>query len=207
MKKLILSFLFLFSGIGLFAQGYKIECKIDKVETQEIYMAYHLGSKQYLKDTAQLANGIFTFQGDEPLESGVYLIAVPPQNTYFEILIDKDNQSFRVETEHPDFNANMKVSGSEGNKIFYDYVQYLGKMRGEAKTLQEKMQDPEASEKDIETTEKELETLNQTVKDYQSEVINRPGNLFVSKMLKANQEIEIPEPPKNDDGTIDSTFR
>ena len=126
MKGLIFSCLLLLSGFMLCAQdGYKIECKIDNVEAKEVYMAYHLGSKQYLKDTAQLNNGVFTFQGDEPLESGVYLIAIPPTNTYFEILIDKNNQSFQLETASPDFNTNMKIVGSEDNQLFYDYVQYL----------------------------------------------------------------------------------
>ena len=58
MKKLILGLCLLLSTVALRAQeGYRIECKLKNVDAKEIYMAYHLGSKKYLKDTAQLVNG------------------------------------------------------------------------------------------------------------------------------------------------------
>ncbi len=38
-------------------------------------------------------------------------------------------------------------------------------------------------------------------------IYEKGGNAFVSRMIKANQEVEIPEPPMNEDGSIDSTFR
>ncbi|MGB0521355.1 MAG: redoxin domain-containing protein [Flammeovirgaceae bacterium] len=208
MKGIVFSCFFLLLGFTVEAQkGYKIDCKISNIGTKEIYMAYHLGSKQYLKDTAKLENGVFSFQGDEPLESGVYLIAIPPSNTYFEMLIDQNNQFFQVETDSPDYNMNMKVMGSEDNRLFYEYIQYLGKMRMEAKRLSEKMQDEGTSEEEMLQAQEMLDALNKQVTNYQSSILEKPGNLFVSKLLKANQEIKVPEPPVNSDGSIDSTFR
>lgn len=208
MKRFILSCILFLSGISIYAQnGYKIECKIDNIEAKEVYMAYHLGSKQYLQDTAQLNNGVFTFQGDEPLKSGIYLIAIPPDNTYFEVLIDQNNQFFQFETSAPDFNTKMKVTGSTDNELFYNYIQYLGTKRGEAQKLQETMQNPEASEAEVANAETALEELNKTVEHYQAAIVNKPGNLMVSKILKANQEITVPEPPVQADGSVDSTFR
>ncbi len=67
----------------------EIEVEIKDSNAKEIYLAYHMGSKQFLKDTAQIENGKFIFKGDETLEGGIYLVAVPPKNTYFELLIDE----------------------------------------------------------------------------------------------------------------------
>ena len=197
MKKLMLSCLLLVAGFSLAAQkGYQIECKIKNVDAKEIYMAYHLGSKQYLKDTAQLVNGTYTFKGEEPLESGVYLVAIPPANTYFEILVDQKNQHFSIETESPDYNLHMKVKGSEDNKIFYEYVQYLGNQRKEAQGIQEQMQNPETTDAQMTQYEAKLEAINKLVETHQKGVIEKPGNYFVSKLIAANQEVRIPDAPE-----------
>ena len=208
MKKLLVSCCLLLVTLSLNAQqGYKIECKLDNVSAPEIYMAYHFGGKQYIKDTTKLVNGTYTFQGEESLEGGIYLIAVPPENRYFELLVDKNNQRFKVHTNSEDYNANMKVEGSKDNKMFYDYIHYLADRRKLAQELQEKMQNPDATEEEMEEYEEELEKVNAEVLARQKEITEMEGNLFVSKVLKANQEIKIPEPPLNTDGSVDSTFR
>ena len=65
-------FLFLISLAPFFAQaqksnGYEISIQINGFSEKEIYMAYHLGEKQYIKDTLrQQSNGSFLFKGIHP---------------------------------------------------------------------------------------------------------------------------------------------
>jgi len=88
-------FFFFLSGtaIALFSQkltGYEIKIQIDGFKEKEIYMAYHLGEKQYIKDTLRpQSDGSFLFKGDTPLESGIYLVVLPPDNNYFQLIIEK----------------------------------------------------------------------------------------------------------------------
>jgi len=208
MKKLIISCLFLLPSLVLTAQkGYQIDCKIKNIEATEIYMAYHLGSKQYLKDTAKLENGVFTFRGEEPLESGVYLIAIPPKNTYFEVLIDPQNQHFSLETESPDYNLHMKVQGSEDNQVFYGYIQYLGAQRKKAQELQEKLKAEGITDDEKKKYTDELEIINKNVSDHQTAVMEKPGNFFVSKLISANQDIQVPAAPEELDSADQVQFR
>jgi hypothetical protein len=95
-------FLFLIPFASFFVQaqksnGYEISIQINGFSEKEIYMAYHLGEKQYIKDTLrQQSNGSFLFKGDSPLESGIYLVVLPPDNNYFQLIIEKGDQFFSV---------------------------------------------------------------------------------------------------------------
>ena len=42
-----------------------------------------------------------------------------------------------METDINDFNGKMKVLKSENNKIFYDYIRFLGSMKEKASNLKQ----------------------------------------------------------------------
>ena len=48
-------------------------------------LAYYFGGKQYAKDTADVINGKFTFQGKEKLKGGMYLIVLS-EDKYLDII-------------------------------------------------------------------------------------------------------------------------
>ena len=102
------------------SNGYEIKIQINGFKQNEIYMAYHLGEKQYIKDTIkQQADGSFFFKGDSPLESGIYLVVLPPDNNYFQLIIEKNDQYFSVTTDAADPSKNIQTKGSIENKLFY----------------------------------------------------------------------------------------
>ena len=43
-----------------------------------------------------------------------------------------------METDINDFNGKMKIVKSENNKVFYDYIMFLGSMKNKAMSLQAK---------------------------------------------------------------------
>ena len=64
--------------------GHHIEVKIDGLESESLSLGYYLMDKQYLLDTAYVDNdGLYVFQGEEPLAAGMYLIVIPPDNRFF----------------------------------------------------------------------------------------------------------------------------
>ena len=96
MRRFFFTIILTFLSVLAFGQvnkGYEISFKIDGLSDSTVYLAYHLGDKQYLKDSVRLdksGNGLF--KGKEPLPQGIYMIVLPGRK-YFEMLLP-ENQIF-----------------------------------------------------------------------------------------------------------------
>lgn len=105
---------------GQIKSGYKISVTITGLQDSTIFLAYHMGDKQYLKDTLKLDNtGHGILQGKESLPQGIYMIVLPRRN-YFEMLIS-DDQQFEVNCSYNDYINTLKFTGSDENSAFVDY--------------------------------------------------------------------------------------
>ncbi len=193
MRRILLTFFALFIiSFSIFAQGgHEIKIKLNDFDQKQLYLGYHYGDKQYIKDTVDLdENGFFTFSGEEPLEGGVYLVIMPPDNQYFQLLIDKDQQNFTIETSAKDPVSNVKIKGSPDNQLFYDYLNYLSGKIVEQKELSKDKDSSDAAIK--ETANKKLEALDGLVKKYQGDLVqNHPKTMSVV-MIKPNIVTPIP---------------
>ena len=59
------------------------------------------------------ANGLFVFEADTLLHKGFYYVMLGSDNSYFQMLLARD-QDFRLETTKGDFVNSMKVTGVSG---------------------------------------------------------------------------------------------
>ncbi len=208
MKHLFVGIIFILTGFQLLAaDGYEIKLTIKGIQKGEnIQLAYYFGDKQYIRDSAKAeAGGKIVFKGDEPLPGGIYL-AVTPSRKYFELILDK-GQKFSMETDTSDFIKQMKVSGSEDNKVFYEYLKWISE-RG--KQMEDLKKEYEASKDNKEAQEKvkqkQIEVDN-SVKAYKNTFIEQHPNMFMSKVFLASWEPEVPkEIPILANGRPDSTF-
>jgi hypothetical protein len=97
----LINFLLLTSFFATADSGYEINISIEGYDQKECYLGYFFGDKQYLKDTAQVdAKGVFTFKGEESLDAGVYLIVLPPDNQFFQLLVNEGEQHFSIQTNY-----------------------------------------------------------------------------------------------------------
>ena len=123
MKKYILPVIFLFLAVPLMSQqksGYELTLSINGLRDSTLYLAYHFGEKQYLKDTLKLDhNGRGVFSGKETLPQGIYMIVLPGRK-YFEILMP-EHQYFSVACSYPDYFKAIRFTGSPENSAFIDY--------------------------------------------------------------------------------------
>lgn len=175
--------------------GYQIKVKVDGIEAKEAYLGYYFGDKQYLKDTAYLeSDGRFYFEGNEPLLPGMYMVVLPPDNKFFQILIEEgaDNQWFTMETKGPDFSGNMKIEGSADNERFYDYLNYLASKRPEADELRKKIEG-ESDEKKKAKLEGKLEAMDEAVISYQDNILKSHPKSMTAAIIKANQPLDVPK--------------
>lgn len=183
--------------------GYQIKVSIDGFEGKEAYLGYYFGDKQFLKDTAYAeANGQFYFEGNEPLSSGMYMVVLPPDNQFFQVMIEEgaDNQWFSMSTAMADLSGKMKVEGSADNERFYGYLNYLAAKRPEAEEIKNKLNEEGLDEKKKAKLESKLESIDAEVKKYQEDIVKNHANSLTAAIIKANQPLDIPvfEGPKEE---------
>jgi len=212
MKKFIpLCFLLLiFSSSMVIGQkkGYEIKFKINGLANEPVVIAYRYGDNQYIKDTMYLdAKGMGVFKGDTALPHGVYLAVVPSMNNnYFEFLINE--QFFSLETEKADLNKFMKVTGSKENTIFFDDLLYMASKREVADELSKLYKSLPESSDSAKMIKDKLTKLDEDVKKYRQDLIDKNPTSLYSKILSALKEIEQPTTPRKPDGSaVDTNFQ
>lgn len=175
------------------SNGYEVKIQINGFKQNEIYMAYHLGEKQYIKDTIkQQADGSFLFKGDSPLESGIYLVVLPPDNNYFQLIIEKNDQYFSVTTDAADPSKNIQTKGSIENKLFYGYMNFLAEKRPQSEALNNRLKEEKDSLKMQELTDA-IDKIDQEVEDFQFNFIQNNANTFTAAIIKANTPLKLPD--------------
>ncbi len=195
MNRFAVVILFLISSFAVFAQktGFQLKVKIDGFQGKELYLGYYYGDKQYLKDTAYVeVDGYYYFEDPEPLPGGIYLVVMPPDNQFFQVLVDKDSQWFSVESKGPDFVENMKIKGSSDNQLFADYLKFLNSKRPEAESLRKQIDEAGTDAKKKEKAEAQLSGLDATVQTYQKNLIEKNPFTLTAAIIKANMPLDVP---------------
>lgn len=176
-------------------KDYKIDVKLSELPNAEIYLAYHFGNKQYMKDTLVLDNkGMGTFKGDEPLPGGIYLIVFPSKK-YFEFIVNNENFSIEADTSNP--METLKITGSYENELYLNDMAFIREMQEKKKTLELQRDDENVTEKARENIKEELSKLDDQVKEFRAELINNNEGYFYPKFLKALDNPEVPEEIQN----------
>ena len=167
--------------------GFQIQGKIRGLANTDVYLAHYFGSnQQVIKDTAQVdVNGSFVFKGNESLDQGLYLVTFL-NNKFFDLVIG--NSDFSFETDTIDIAGQMKITGSPENEAFYAFQKSMG-----------------LTYKRLQGTLSPEQIRSQMLKE-QYVWVNQHANLFVSKLIKASFEPEIPaytKPIKNSKDSAD----
>jgi thiol-disulfide isomerase/thioredoxin len=200
------TFLLLFTLLpfySVYSQGYKYNGQVVGLNDSTCMLAYYYGDKQYAKDTAEIdANGKFVFEGDEALDHGMYMVVLPDGN-YFEMVITEDKFSFSTSLNN--LIGDMKFTNSSENEKFYRYMQFISEKQTALKALQDKKES--ATETEKKKIDAQIESMSATVMNFQENFTSENPDILFSKILLASKEIDIPEPPINSYGSIDSTFQ
>lgn len=173
--------------------GYAISVRIKDFSQKELYLGYYLGDKQYLRDTAVAdAKGNFVFKDTAMLGAGVYLVVLPPDNRWFQILITEKEQQFSIQTALEDLNKNISFTGAPENELFYRYLRFLSDLGQKAEPIQKEISETtdEAKKKSL---QEQLEGLSKEVKDFQLRFVQENQGTFVSRIVAANINDEMPE--------------
>ncbi|MCF8335261.1 MAG: DUF5106 domain-containing protein [Bacteroidales bacterium] len=172
-------------------QGYEIKVQIDGLKNSDLYLGFHYGDKQLIKDTIKLnENGQGTFQGDEALQQGIYLV-ITPKKKYFEILAGED-QHFSLETNVNDFVNTMEFQGSEINQAFNDYQKFMMKQNQQSAALKKKLKAAKSNKASSKLKER-LRELDKQVKNKWNSIISEYPNSLLAAIIKGMKNVEVPD--------------
>jgi peroxiredoxin len=202
MRNLLFVATILLLGFNGFSQ--KLKFKVVGLQDTTVHLVKYIGNKLYYADTAELKNNEVTFDGSKQIP-GVMALLLPGQR-FFQFIYN--NEDVHMETKPPNFVENMVVKKSKENKIFLEYLKEIKASSQKGVELSEKKKSIDPNDEEAMTkVSKQLDDLNDHVVSYQKNLVKENPQLFVSKVVKMSTDIEIPEPPRNDDGSlVDSSF-
>jgi len=190
---------------SVLAQEYSIFGKVEGIDDGDVLLGYYYGNKQFVKDTVQSQNGLFHFESEEALDSGMYFILLPNKQ-YFQLIIDKTH-SFSFETSAVNMIGDMKVQGSEENVLFYDYQKFTQEKGIQAEPLKQELKVLEKGSRKYKKVQEQIQLINNEVAAYKLDYMNSFPSTFFVKLLKAMEPIVIPDAPKTEEGTVDKKFQ
>jgi len=206
MKIRLILLLMICSGAAFSQSGYKISFKIKGWKDTTAYLGHFYGESTYLKDTARVSKtGEFFFDNKVALAQGVYFLVVN-KSKIFDFVVGSD-QFFTLETEAPDYVPNMKVIGDEDNKLFFENIAFNIERNKEVEPFIKILKDSTLTEDQKKDAHAGFNKINEKVVAFQKEEISKNPKTMTARMLKAAQNVNIPDPPKLPNGKIDSTFQ
>jgi thiol-disulfide isomerase/thioredoxin len=177
---------------GQLKNGYEINVTIMDLQDSTVFLAYHLGDKQYIKDTVKLdrsGNGIF--RGQQTLPQGIYMIVLPGRK-YFEILIS-DNQRFSLSCTFSDYFNTLKFTGSKENSAFVEYQKNWVTMQQTAIAISKRIQNNKQNNDSLKILGSVQKLQEENMKAYLKSVVKANEGNFLGTLVKGLLPIDIPK--------------
>ncbi|MFZ9660762.1 MAG: DUF5106 domain-containing protein [Chitinophagaceae bacterium] len=184
--------------LGLFAQnGYEIKVKMKNFKNDGyLYLAYHFGKKQMLVDSAILnTEGEATFKGTKKLDGGIYLVAFPKKDGWFEIVIDKELH-FSAAADTSNYKDPVKFTGSPDNTLFREYQDYSMEIGLKLNDLRKDLE-KQKTKQDSTTIQSQMDVLNKDVNEYRLKFIKEHPKHLLTTVFNIMKEPEIPDSIKD----------
>lgn len=203
-KHLLLVALVSSSTFSAYSQSYEIKVQIKDFPDTVAYLSYFYGAGQFYRDTAAVdPQGNFVFSDQDTLEHGMYSVIVKNRKL-FDFLVDEQKMSFQSDTLN--LVANMKTKGSHESKIFFEYLKFLDAKNKEVKAIRKELSDLETNSEAYNSKQEEVQKIDGEVKSFIASFHEKYPKSLSSNFIYALEYPTVPEPPKDENGMVDSTF-
>lgn len=194
-------------SVSSFSQtDYSISLKVDGLKDTTAYLGYYFWESTYIKDTAAVnSKGEFRFDGKEALPQGVYFLVLN-RTRIFDFVVGED-QNFLLETNIKDPVKGMKVKDDIDNRVYFENMSFLAERHVEADPFVKVLRDSTLKEEQKKDARDAFSKVNDRVQTFQTQIAAQYPKTLTGRMLKAAQQIRVPDPPRKPDGSIDSTFQ
>jgi thiol-disulfide isomerase/thioredoxin len=189
----------------LSAQEYRIDVTLKGLSGDTVILGEYFTSRMIPLDTLivdQKGNGVF--EGGEPLVGGMYLVFINP-SSYFDMLIG-DDQDFKIFADTSDLAGSIRFEGSEDNRIFQEYKEFLQMKRAEQEEQLAIMNQATSEEEKKQSQERQKE-INREMEEYMDQVESDYSSLFVGKFIGATREPFPPEELLTGERRTDDSIR
>jgi thiol-disulfide isomerase/thioredoxin len=202
----LLGLILLVSASAFSQTGYNIRFRVEGLKDTTAYLGYYYGESTFVKDTAKVNHvGEFAFSGKQALPQGVYFLVLG-KTRIFELVVGQD-QNFSLQTSTSDYVRDMQVTDDVDNRLFFENMAFNMERHKEAEPFVKIIQDSTLAEDQKKTARESFIKINEKVLAYQDKIIQEHSGTLTARIFKASKPIKIPDPPKNADGSIDSTFQ
>jgi len=204
--QIIILLAFGFVSITARSEGYELKIRIKNFGGKEISFGHHLGDKLLPIATLKLDQlGIGTIKGSGKLPEGMYFF-MTSKRTRFDFFLT-NSQNFVIETDTTNLFNNLKFYNSPENTAAHHYLSSIVGLQREAQSIREKLK-TQTDSIAIQKLNSRLIELASENTEKTNELIYQQRNNLVGAYIKANQNIVVPEPPRDAQGNIvDSMFQ
>lgn len=171
--------------------SYEIQINVKGFDGDTALLAVRYGASNRLRDTVQVQDGIFTFQGDTALAGGMYMVVLPPENIFFELIIDRD-QHFSVETDTSDLVGHLVVEGCEENELMYRDIGVIARMRPKADSIGALLGQEEEGSPRYQALMSSMSDIDSAVVRHRRQITQEYGDWLYGKFLNTMMEPTIP---------------
>jgi hypothetical protein len=204
-RQLVITLICFLFVLPIWSKGYEIKMQITGVSDTSIILAHYLNKSIYPDDTIHMdSKGKGIFYGKKTLPQGMYVVYLP-DGKYFDLMMGED-QVFTMHTDTTNFVMHAQIEGSSDNQVFFEFQKYMIQTREDLQKNQNILKNSNVRD-EIKSAKQAIDSLTAQRKKKINDILTDNPGLFVSTFLKATVEIEVPDPPLNNDGTVDSTWQ
>ncbi len=191
--------IFLFISASAFAQKdtlmHNIELTIKNFPASKAYLCYYYGNQTFLLDSVTVDSpaGFMHFKSRKKLPNGMYFITTKDMRLFDFIIAGEKN--IIINTTFKNLYDSAVVQSRE-NSIFFEYMRQTNKTALDVENVQAMAKMLNRATKDKKVLAEQAGKIRQLYKNSDSTsraLINAYPTLFVTKLLKAHQPLQMPE--------------
>ena len=187
----------------------KLVFNIKDCKEEKMLLTILFKEKYMLKDSAfNNGKGVFVFEGDKKYDEGMYSLISGSKKPVLDFIMD-DIQKFTYNLDTTGMVQNYAVIGSPENSLMLSFQQKAVEAKKnmmEWNKLRKEFEENDMKDSVSFYTEK-MKNRDAEMEQFITGLIEENPTLLFAKLQKSLRDIEIPEPPVFDDGSIDSSFR
>jgi hypothetical protein len=188
-----IAFALVFACSSLLAQDkYEIKIHIKGLKDTVCYLFKYKWETHSIVDTARVSNGRLVFKGKQPLEKGIYFLVNQKLSMIgLDFLVDS-NQKFTLSTDTSALYDHLKITGSELNSDFRDFVLYMSKHNKELFEYEKELklrQDKDS----VELLARERRAHYEAIKNYQENYLAKSSDNYLSEIVRLQKELPKPQ--------------
>ncbi|MEJ2594478.1 MAG: DUF5106 domain-containing protein [bacterium] len=195
MKKIFSLFIplvFLFQGF--YGQsGYHVTIAVRDYPYDSLLITSYYGDRVISVDTALSAEDqVFTFQGDSLLPGGIYMAVSQRKSKLFEFIMGAD-QHFSLVTDTLNYVREMKVTDSQENELFYQFLQMSERNYRLNQQYVAKLNSLQNGSDEYKSLQHKIDSINRITVQFKEEIIDSYPELFIGKVFNATRDVKVPE--------------